>query len=68
MMKTEETNADIIKPQEASRLIGCSEYTIRDMARRKKVPHYRVGSLIMFRRSALLRWIEKQEKTNCIED
>ena len=61
---------DILKPAQASKLIGCSEYTIRDMARRKEIPHFKIRSLVCFRQSALLHWIVEQEKANShgIED
>jgi excisionase family DNA binding protein len=51
-------------PKDAAAYIGCSEYTIRDMARKKKVPHYRIGSKIMFRKSTLDKWIAQQEAEN----
>jgi excisionase family DNA binding protein len=51
-------------PKDAAAYIGCSEYTIRDMARKKKVPHYRIGSKIMFRKSTLDKWIAQQETEN----
>lgn len=53
---------------EVALLIGCSEYNIRKMAREKKMPFFRVGRLIRFRYSSLIRWMEKQERTNYIND
>lgn len=51
-----------IKPKEAARFIGCSEYTIKELARQGRVPHYRNGNRIMFTKKGLLKWIELQEK------
>lgn len=51
-----------LTPKEASLLIGCSEYTIKELARMKKIPHHRVGNLIKFTREGLKEWIEQQEK------
>ncbi|NMA66594.1 MAG: helix-turn-helix domain-containing protein [Clostridiaceae bacterium] len=51
--------------KEASQFIGCSAYTIRELARQKRIPHYRVGNRIMFKRETLLKWIKKQEERNC---
>lgn len=50
--------------KEASKFIGCSAYTIRELAREKKIPHYRIGNRIMFTKQALIRWIDKQEDKN----
>lgn len=60
------TNMDSVgmNTKEAAQFIGCSAYTIRELARQKKTPHYRVGNRIMFTRETLLRWIEKQEVRN----
>lgn len=53
-----------ITPKEAAEFIGCSEYTIKDLARRKDIPHYRVGNRIMFTRTSLEKWVRDQEKNN----
>lgn len=51
---------------EAGALIGCSAYTIKELARGKHIPHYRVGSRYMFTRSSLLKWMADQEEKNYI--
>jgi len=53
-----------LTPAEASALIGCKEYTIKELARGKRIPHYRVGNRYRFTRSALLKWMADQEKEN----
>lgn len=53
-----------LTPVEAGALIGCSAYTIKELARGKRIPFYKVGSRYMFTRSALLRWIGEQEEEN----
>lgn len=53
-----------LKPKEAAAFIGCSEYTIKQLAREKKIPHYRVGVRLLFTRAALEKWIANQEKQN----
>lgn len=55
-----------LTPAEASALIGCSVYTIKELARGNKIPFYRIGSRYMFTRSALLKWIADQEEKNYI--
>lgn len=47
--------------KEAAPYIGASEYKLREMARQKAIPHYRVGNRIMFRKVTLDEWISKQE-------
>lgn len=68
-MKTEENVNDQCKqtgltPKEAAAFIGCSEYTIKELAREKRIPHYRVGVRIMFTRTALQKWMADQENRN----
>ncbi len=53
-----------LTPAEASALIGCKEYTIKELARGKKIPHYRVGNRYRFTKSALIRWMAEQEEKN----
>jgi excisionase family DNA binding protein len=55
-----------LTPKEAAEFIGCSEYTIKQLAREKRIPHYRIGVRIMFTRPALVKWIANQEKRNYI--
>ncbi|WP_036633240.1 helix-turn-helix domain-containing protein [Paenibacillus massiliensis] len=56
---------------EAARYLRMSEDTVRELAREKKIPHYRSGkegsrnARILFRFETLDRWIEQQEKKNC---
>lgn len=51
-----------LTPKEAAQLIGCSEYTIKELVRRKKIKHHRVGNLIKFTRDGLQEWIKEQEE------
>jgi excisionase family DNA binding protein len=50
--------------KDASKFIGCSAYTIRELARKKQIPHYRIGNRIMFTQQSLIKWIDKQENRN----
>ena len=63
-MKTENTTQMVMPmtPKQAAEYIGCSEYTIRDLARRHKIPNYRVASKIMFNRYSLDQWVKSQEE------
>lgn len=51
-----------LTPKEAAELIGCSEYTIKELARQKRIPSHRVGNMIKFTREGLEAWIKAQEK------
>lgn len=51
--------------KEAAPYIGASEYKLREMVRRKQIPAYRIGNRIFFRKEALDKWIEQQERENC---
>lgn len=50
--------------KEASKFIGCSAYTIRELAREKKIPYYKIGNRIMFTKETLMKWINRQEDRN----
>ncbi len=50
--------------KEASKFIGCSAYTIRELAREKKIPYYKIGNRIMFSKEYLIKWMSKQEERN----
>jgi len=53
---------EAITPAQAAKLIGCSEYTIRKLAREKKIPSYRIASKMMFNKVSLENWVRKQEE------
>lgn len=53
--------------KEAAPYIGASEYKLRELVRQKKIPAYRIGNKIMFRKSSLDEWIANQEKQNSAE-
>lgn len=53
--------------KEAAPYIGSSEYKLREMARAHEIPHYRIGNRIMFRKTTLDEWIERQEKENSLK-
>jgi excisionase family DNA binding protein len=48
--------------KQAALYIGASEFKLRDMVRLKKIPHYRIGSRILFRKVAIDEWIAAQEQ------
>lgn len=50
-----------IKADVVARMLGCSEYTVRQKVREGKLPHYRVGKRIYFRAISIQKWIKEQE-------
>lgn len=56
-MMTRET----IEAGEAADLLGLSVWTLYDLARRRSIPHIRVGRRVLFRRASLLAWLDQQE-------
>ncbi len=55
-----------LSPKEAAELVGCSEYTIKELARQKRIPSHKVGGLIKFTREGLEAWIQVQEKKSWV--
>lgn len=57
---------------EAAQHLGMSEDTVRVLCREKKLPHYRAGgsnstkAKILFRVETLDKWMDQQEKENCV--
>ena len=47
---------------EVAAYLRCSPSTVRRMARRGQVPHYRFGKLVRFRLSEIERWLALQQE------
>lgn len=52
---------ETITAPEAAQILGVSEWTVYDLARRRVIPHIRLGRRVLFRRSTILTWLEQQE-------
>ncbi|MCL6612473.1 MAG: helix-turn-helix domain-containing protein [Peptococcaceae bacterium] len=52
---------ETIEAKEAATILGLSEWTVYDLARRRVLPHVRVGRRVLFRRTSILAWLEAQE-------
>lgn len=50
--------------KEAAPYLGASPFKLGEMCRQKKIPHYRIGNRIYFRKVVLDQWIEEQEREN----
>lgn len=51
--------------KETAAYLGASQYKTYELARQKKIPHFKIGAKIVFRKSALDQWIMQQELENC---
>jgi len=56
---------ETITANEAAQLIGISEWSVYDLARRHIIPHVKIGTRrVLFRRTSLLAWLEAQEQAS----
>ena len=51
---------DVMTCKEVAKYLRVSEYTIRDLCRRKVIPHFKVGTLLRFDRQDVMDWKHKQ--------
>jgi excisionase family DNA binding protein len=52
---------EIMSISQAAEYLDISEYTLREWARMRKIPHMKVNGSIRFRKSKLDRWMDRQE-------
>ena len=57
-------NTEAMTAKEVANYIGCKEWTVKDMSRRKEIPFYRVGRLYRYKKSSIDGWIKRQEEKN----
>ncbi|MBI5510729.1 MAG: response regulator [Deltaproteobacteria bacterium] len=55
-------NPNALGISEAAAFIGAHEQTVRKLARSGAIPAYRVGTVWRFRKEALVRWMEGQQR------
>jgi excisionase family DNA binding protein len=55
---------ETIVAKEAAAMLGVSEWVVYDWARKKLIPHIKVGKRVLFRRSSILQWLDEQEKAS----
>ncbi len=55
---------ETIVAKEAAEMLGVSEWVVYDWARKKLIPHIKVGKRVLFRRSSILQWLDQQEKAS----
>jgi excisionase family DNA binding protein len=52
---------DVICAKQAASVIGCSPWTVYQLCKARKLPHFHVGRLLRLRRSSLKAWLEERE-------
>ena len=53
--------SETMTASEAADLLGLSGWTVYDLARRREIPHVRIGRRILFRHESLLNWLAERE-------
>ncbi|MDQ0158846.1 helix-turn-helix domain-containing protein [Alkalibacillus salilacus] len=55
---------DRMTAQQTAEYLGVNRETIYRMARRKEIPHFKLGQRIIFSQSSIEEWIREQEEAN----
>lgn len=55
----------LLTSDEVAALLGVTTAWVYDRARKRRIPHLRLGRYIRFRREALDAWIEEVEASSC---
>ncbi|WP_314728321.1 excisionase family DNA-binding protein [Bacillus sp. Marseille-Q3570] len=50
--------------KQAAEYVNVSYWLILEMAKRKRIPHYRVGKRVLFSKEGLSEWIKAQESSS----
>jgi excisionase family DNA binding protein len=68
MLAVEKENIlkDFLNIQELSQLLGIKVSTLYTLVEEKRVPHYRIGRLIRFKRSEIELWMGEQRQA-CVD-
>ena len=59
-----ELEDDNLTVKEVANYLKCSEWLIRDLCKKKKIPYFMVGNMYRFRKNKLEEWIRKEENKN----
>lgn len=56
---------ETIEAREAAAILGVSEWTVYNLARRRIIPHIKIAPRrVLFRRASLLAWLDAQEQAS----
>jgi excisionase family DNA binding protein len=48
----------VLKPKEVAEMLCCSYGKLMRMVRANLIPHFRIGTHVLFNRDAVLKWVE----------
>ena len=51
----------MLKPKEVAEMLCCSYGKLMRMVRANLIPHFRIGTHVLFNRDAVLKWVENGE-------
>ncbi len=59
---SETEREEVLTASEVAQLLGFHQVTLYSWARRGKIPNYKIGSAIRFRKSELERWLQERRR------
>ncbi|NLN49617.1 MAG: helix-turn-helix domain-containing protein [Clostridiales bacterium] len=48
----------VLKPKETAQMLHCSYGQLMRMVRANRIPHYRIGTHVLFNKDKVLEWID----------
>lgn len=58
---------EFLNISEVSKLVGLEESTLYGLTSKRKIPHYKPGKKLLFKRSEILAWIDKSRQATADE-
>ena len=58
---------EVLTVKEVANYLNCSTSVVRKLVLNKKIPFYRVGNRILFRKISIDNWVYEQEKETIIQ-
>ena len=55
---------EIFNIKEVAKYLHCSISGIRNLVRERRIPYYRIGNRLFFKKASIDLWIDNQECTN----
>lgn len=50
---------DVLTARQIAGVLQCSEKHVQDLARKDRIPHFKVGRLVRFPKAQFVRWINE---------
>ena len=58
---------EVLTVKEVANYLNCSTSVVRKLVLNKKIPFYRVGNRILFRKISIDNWVYEQEQENIVQ-